>query len=197
MTSNAIGLCDVVGRKVGTASLVSAVRCENTHCGRDHPATSLIFAAGGRSVADADPIVGRIHHAFGRRRREGGDLRHDGRTGPAPPVTRIPPSAYATNGVSGQAKVRFLFSLPSQSSLSLVFVPGQEHMEAMAKPRVTPKNATKRSYKAVGKLSDGVIILAPKTKPTHFTSKQIRSTIQEVLKKVGKDDVGEADPKRG
>jgi hypothetical protein len=104
---------------------------------------------------------------------------------------------YATDGVSGQAKVRFLFSLPSQSSLSLVFVPGQEHMEAMAKPRVTPKNATKRSYKAVGKLSDGVIILAPKTKPTHFTSKQIRSTIQEVLKKVGKDDVGEADPKRG
>jgi hypothetical protein len=90
---------------------------------------------------------------------------------------------YATNGVSGQAKVRFLFSLLSQSSLSLnlVFVPGQEQKEAMAKPRVTPKNATKRSYKAVGKLSDGVIILAPKTKPTHFTSKQIRSTIQEVL----------------
>jgi hypothetical protein len=89
------------------------------------------------------------------------------------------------------------YSPQSSLSLNLVFVPGQEQIEAMAKPRVTPKNSTKRAYKAVGKLSDGVIILAPKTKPTHFTSKQIRSTIQEVLKEVGKDDVGEADPKRG
>ena len=37
MTSNAIGVFDVVGRKVGTGSLVSAVRCESTHRGRDRP----------------------------------------------------------------------------------------------------------------------------------------------------------------
>jgi hypothetical protein len=63
--------------------------------------------------------------------------------------------------------------------------------------RVSPKNATKRAYKAVGKLFEGVVILAPKSKPTHFTSKQIRSTIHEVLKRTGKDDLGEADPERG
>jgi hypothetical protein len=37
MRSNAIGVFDVVGRKVGTGSLVNAVRCESTHCGRDRP----------------------------------------------------------------------------------------------------------------------------------------------------------------
>jgi hypothetical protein len=85
----------------------------------------------------------------------------------------------------------------SSLALDLVFLLGGEQMNAMAKPRVTPKNAPKRAYKSVGKLSDGVVILAPKSKPTHFTSKQIRSTIHEVLKRTGKDDVGEADPERG
>ena len=66
----------------------------------------------------------------------------------------------------------------------------------MAKSRVTSKGATKRSYKAIGELSDGVIVLAPKSKPTHFTSKQIRSTIQEVLKTFGKGDASEVAPKR-
>jgi hypothetical protein len=81
--------------------------------------------------------------------------------------------------------------------LELVFLNVQEHIDVMAKSRVTSEGSAKRSYKAVGKLSDGVVVLAPKSKPTHFTSRQIRSTIQNVLKTFGKDDVSEADPKRG
>lgn len=39
------------------------------------------------------------------------------------------------------------------------------------------------SYRSVGKTYDGVTVLAPKTKPTHFTTEQIRSTIKDVLSK--------------
>jgi hypothetical protein len=35
-------------------------------------------------------------------------------------------------------------------------------------------------YKVVGTTSDGVKILRGKTKPTHFTSKEIRKTIDEL-----------------
>jgi hypothetical protein len=35
-------------------------------------------------------------------------------------------------------------------------------------------------YKAAGKLADGVIILAPKSKPKHFTSEEIKSTIRKL-----------------
>ena len=38
------------------------------------------------------------------------------------------------------------------------------------------------SYKLAGKLSDGVTILSPKTKPTHFTSKEIKATIEQLRK---------------
>jgi hypothetical protein len=42
--------------------------------------------------------------------------------------------------------------------------------------------ASQRHYKSAGKLSDGVTILTPKSKPKHFTSKQIRLTIEELRK---------------
>jgi len=38
------------------------------------------------------------------------------------------------------------------------------------------------SYKIVGYASDGVKILAPKTKPTHFTRQEIRQTIDKVVR---------------
>lgn len=62
------------------------------------------------------------------------------------------------------------------------------------KPRgATSKSATPRKYTVVGKLSDGVRILAPKSKPKHFTSKQIKATIQELRRtsKTGGGAVGE------
>jgi len=34
----------------------------------------------------------------------------------------------------------------------------------------TTKRASLKGYKAIGTLSDGVTILAPKSKPKHFTS---------------------------
>jgi hypothetical protein len=67
----------------------------------------------------------------------------------------------------------------------------------MAKSRVVPKSITKRPYKTVGTLPDGVVILAPKTKPTHFTSRQIRATIRKVLKNRANNDVDEVAPGRG
>jgi hypothetical protein len=49
----------------------------------------------------------------------------------------------------------------------------------MAKAATTKK--TKRgSYKVLGVMPDGVEILAPKTKATHFTPAQIRKTIAKV-----------------
>jgi hypothetical protein len=67
----------------------------------------------------------------------------------------------------------------------------------MAKSRVAPRSNIKGSYKALGTLPDGVVILAPKTKPTHFTSRQIRATIRKVLKNRAKNDVDEAPPEHG
>jgi hypothetical protein len=36
------------------------------------------------------------------------------------------------------------------------------------------------SYKSAGRLPDGVVILAPKSKPTHFTSREIKTTIEKL-----------------
>lgn len=41
------------------------------------------------------------------------------------------------------------------------------------------------TYKTAGRMSDGVTILSPKTKLTHFTTGEIRSTIQKVLRNDG------------
>jgi hypothetical protein len=52
----------------------------------------------------------------------------------------------------------------------------------------SPKNVSSGHYKVAGKLSDGVTILTPKSKPKSFTSKQIKSTIQELRRnsKIGR-----------
>jgi hypothetical protein len=42
------------------------------------------------------------------------------------------------------------------------------------------KNASSGRYKVLGTLPDGVKILAPKSKPTSFTTKEIKATIQEL-----------------
>jgi hypothetical protein len=44
----------------------------------------------------------------------------------------------------------------------------------------SPRDPSSGQYKVVGKLPDGVTILAPKSKPEHFTSKEIKSTIEEL-----------------
>jgi hypothetical protein len=52
------------------------------------------------------------------------------------------------------------------------------------------------SYKVAGKLADGVVILKPKSKPKHFTVKQIRETIQRI-RRDGEPRLGEAKVRRG
>ena len=47
----------------------------------------------------------------------------------------------------------------------------------MAKTSGNSNNLRSGPYKVAGQTSDGVTILAAKTKPTHFTPKQMRSTI--------------------
>lgn len=61
----------------------------------------------------------------------------------------------------------------------------------------SPKKASSRKYGVVGKLSDGVIILTPKSKPKHFTSRQIRSTIREVRENSKADRLEEVRGRRG
>jgi hypothetical protein len=56
-------------------------------------------------------------------------------------------------------------------------------MSTMAKkyPTKTGRQAKSESGsrpKVAGKTSDGVVVLRAKAKPTHFTAKQIRETIQ-------------------
>ena len=56
----------------------------------------------------------------------------------------------------------------------------------MVKQRASSATAkSSKPYKIAGTLADGVAILAPKTKPDNFTSKQIKSTIEE-LRRNGK-----------
>jgi hypothetical protein len=44
------------------------------------------------------------------------------------------------------------------------------------------KSRRSGDYEVIGTTSDGVRILAPKTKATHFTARQIRRTIAELRK---------------
>ncbi|NVO16964.1 MAG: hypothetical protein HXX10_23305 [Rhodoplanes sp.] len=53
--------------------------------------------------------------------------------------------------------------------------------KAAAKP--TAKKGAARKYGVVGTTRDGVVILGPAVKPTHFTSDEIRTTIRELFKK--------------
>ncbi len=46
------------------------------------------------------------------------------------------------------------------------------------KPSRAAKSGGVSSSKVAGKTSDGVVVLRAKAKPTHFTAKQIRETIQ-------------------
>jgi hypothetical protein len=55
-------------------------------------------------------------------------------------------------------------------------------MKSKAKPtqRRSKRTAPSGAYHVVGTTSDGVKILRGKTKPTHFTSKEIRATIDQI-----------------
>ena len=55
----------------------------------------------------------------------------------------------------------------------------------MAKASKTGGAARTGGYKVAGSLPDGVTVLEPKNKPTHFTSRQIRDTITKVLRDAG------------
>ena len=46
------------------------------------------------------------------------------------------------------------------------------------KPGRQAKSGGVNSSKVAGKTSDGIVVLRAKAKPTHFTAKQIRETIQ-------------------
>jgi hypothetical protein len=61
-----------------------------------------------------------------------------------------------------------------------------------AAPARASKKASSGSYQVVGTLPDGVKVLKPKSKPTHFTSKQIRSTILEIRRKADRGEKPEA-----
>jgi hypothetical protein len=55
----------------------------------------------------------------------------------------------------------------------------------MAKSPKSQRNA-KSGYATAGRTRDGVTILMPKTKPTHFTTREIRKTITEIRREAGK-----------
>jgi hypothetical protein len=61
---------------------------------------------------------------------------------------------------------------------------GNAQNAEMAKNSKSTRSA-KGSYKVVGRTRDGVYVLAPKTKATHFTPGEIRAAITEVRQKKG------------
>jgi hypothetical protein len=89
---------------------------------------------------------------------------------PRAPDYRIRPAAQQFR--SGILPVRYL-----------VIQESRRHIETMLKRRAktagTPKSAPGK-HEVIATLPDGVRILAPVSKPKHFTSKEIRSTIQEL-----------------
>ncbi|SDR12202.1 hypothetical protein SAMN05519103_00824 [Rhizobiales bacterium GAS113] len=64
-------------------------------------------------------------------------------------------------------------------------------------PARSSKTGSSGSYEVAGKLSDGVTILTPKSKPKHFTLKQIKSTIQELRKNSKTGRLMEVQAQRG
>lgn len=62
----------------------------------------------------------------------------------------------------------------------------------MAKVKSSSKTQ-RTSYKVVGRTEDGVKILAPKTKPTHFTRGEMRSTISTVRREGSSGKFAERD----
>jgi hypothetical protein len=58
-------------------------------------------------------------------------------------------------------------------------------MGKLTKPRTSIKKSAKKvsGYRTAGTLSDGVTVLAPKTKPKHFKAGEIRSTIRKIAAK--------------
>lgn len=46
------------------------------------------------------------------------------------------------------------------------------------------KGISSGSYRSIGKTYDGIPVIEPATKPTHFSREEIRSTIQEVLRPI-------------
>ncbi|HEX9905534.1 MAG TPA: hypothetical protein VGA77_11270 [Propylenella sp.] len=64
--------------------------------------------------------------------------------------------------------------------IKLVFGTERTDIPFMAKVSKTARNARSGRYVAAGKTPDGVTILMQKTKPTHFTTREIRTTITEL-----------------
>ena len=49
-------------------------------------------------------------------------------------------------------------------------------MSKVKKPKPAP------GYKIAGRSADGIPILEPKTRPSHFTSRQMKSTVKSVIR---------------
>ena len=98
---------------------------------------------------------------------------------------------HRTGRLAGQ-----LFATGLTKRRSLALAPEKSKIVSMTRQGETrPKQGDRRagkaakvlraepgSYKIVGHASDGVKILAPKTKPTHFTQQEIRQTIDNVVR---------------
>ena len=58
----------------------------------------------------------------------------------------------------------------------------RDHIPDMTKlgSRKTDRTTDTSPYKSVGTLSDGVVVLLPKSKPKHFTPSQIKKTIVDI-----------------
>lgn len=71
----------------------------------------------------------------------------------------------------------------NSGKMQLAFRASKSHILTMAKStKLKRTHEMVGGHEVVGTLSDGVAVLKPKSKPSHFTSRQIRSTIASVMR---------------
>ena len=63
-------------------------------------------------------------------------------------------------------------------------------------PHISRRRPSGDGYTYVGRTSDGVRIIEPKVPPTHFTSEEMRETIERVLARLGRPSRAERRPAR-
>jgi hypothetical protein len=65
-------------------------------------------------------------------------------------------------------------------------------MSKFSATKTSRRSAASGSYKAVGTMPDGVVILAPKSKPDSFTMTQLKRAIETVHRSTASGKVSES-----
>jgi hypothetical protein len=156
---------DVVPQKMGNQR-----SARDTQAGEEPRRSRLSGRRGSASVKRCSATVEMLIHARPLRR-----VFYFGRIATPPPHC----SSHWSTGPTGCSELALARRL--------------SHIWTMAKHATTARRSassgqfvTTKDVHSVGRTSDGVVILKPATKPTHFTQSEIRGTVREVKGSAGR-----------